>query len=289
MSNLFNSWYSSLLICPDCGNSLREDQESVKCERCNFDDPTKYNLKPTRSKFKTLQFNTTPITIQDYLSQISFLRPKNIYTGPAALRDSKEFMSLLSLHLDSPSRILDLGCGSRDQFIPINYLGHQYVGVDYSGTKADFLVDAHSIPFQSNSFDCVFSYAVLEHLYNPFIALHEISRVLRPGGIFIGTVSQGEPYHESYFHLTPWGLISLVSSVPSLQIKQLWDSMDTIQALSRIGRYPKVIKLLLALIDKFHTKFPILAPRKMKWTTEEKALDKLYRSGSIAFLITKGS
>jgi ubiquinone/menaquinone biosynthesis C-methylase UbiE len=40
------------------------------------------------------------------------------------------------------------------------------------------------IPFQSNSFDRVLAIHVLEHLANLPAALQEVSRVMRPGGIF---------------------------------------------------------------------------------------------------------
>ena len=86
--------------------------------------------------------------------------------------------------------------------------------MDYAHSEADLLADAHAIPFADDSFDCIFSYAVLEHLHNPFVALSEVARVLRPGGWFIGTVSQGEPFHSSYFHHTPWALLSLVREIP---------------------------------------------------------------------------
>ena len=75
-------------------------------------------------------------------------------------------------------------------------IGYRYVGVDYSSSSADLLADAHSIPFGDNTFECVFSYAVLEHLHLPFLAIREIERVLSPSGLFVGTVSQGEPFHD---------------------------------------------------------------------------------------------
>lgn len=40
------------------------------------------------------------------------------------------------------------------------------------------------LPFESNSFDIVVSYGVLEHVPNDFESLNEISRILKPGGLF---------------------------------------------------------------------------------------------------------
>lgn len=281
------SWFLELLRCPDCLMNLMISSDSLQCEACGYTNSLG-NLKPKSPKNLSLNFFRCPdLNIANSLKTIQVQRPEITYSGPNAKRDSRELMSVLLSHFPSKCRVLDLGCGPRDQFIPIKYLGHEYVGVDYTNTSADFLSDAHAIPFASSSFDCVLSYAVLEHLHNPYIAIHEIARVLKPGGIYIGTVSQGEPFHDSYFHLTPWGFISLIQSIEGLRIKQLWDSMDTIQSLSRMGRYPKVIKSLLSIVDNIHKYTPFLAPRKMNWTQDEKKLDKLYRAGSICFCVVK--
>jgi SAM-dependent methyltransferase len=281
-----NPWYLEIIRCPDCLSDIFLSSGSVSCQVCGFIG-SRQNLKPKSPKNLQLSFPRLPIfDIQASWDKIPS-RPEITYSGPNAQRDSRELMSVIASHLHSKGRILDLGCGPRDQAIPVEYLGHQYVGIDYTNTSADFLGDAHAIPFASSSFDCVLSYAVLEHLHNPYVVIHEIARVLKPGGIYIGTVSQGEPFHESYFHLTPWGFISLISSVECLRVDRLWDSMDTIQALSRIGRYPRVIKFLLSQLDKIHQGMPLLAPRKMNWTKQEKELDKLYRAGSVCFCVVK--
>ena len=184
-------------------------------------------------------------------------------------------------------RVLDLGCGPRDQAQPIESVGYRYVGVDYSSPSADLLADAHSIPFGDNSFECVFSYAVLEHLHSPFVAIREIERVLRPGGLFIGTVSQGEPFHASYFHHTTWGLVSLAESSTAMRLSRLWCGPGTLRSLATMGRYPRVIKMLLAAVDRIDAWAPWLAPRRQAWSQRDKQLDALHRAGSICFAMEK--
>ena len=50
--------------------------------------------------------------------------------------------------------------------------------------NAEFrLASAYELPFASESFDAVFSHALLEHLGNPDRAISEFRRVLRPGGV----------------------------------------------------------------------------------------------------------
>ena len=67
-------------------------------------------------------------------------------------------------------------------------------------------------PFKDNSFDAVFSYAVLEHVKQPFQAAKEISRVLKPGGLLRVIVPFLQPLHgfpSHYFNMTQFGLASL--------------------------------------------------------------------------------
>ena len=290
MTPISDSWYREHLVCPDCRSELTIVPKKITCSACNYAHQIAGHpeLKPIKPPPLTVALPriVSPHPV-DVLEKTNILPPKLTYDGPVAKRDSRELMSEIKRLLKTSGRVLDLGCGPRDQIKPITHLGHQYVGIDYSNSLSDFLADAHALPFADNTFDCVLSYAVLEHLHNPFIAATEVERVLKPGGVYIGTVSQGEPFHDSYFHHTPWGLLSLVSSVTDLEILRLWSSDDTLGSLSRMGRYPKIVKLLLKIVDNIHVKIPLLAPRKMKWPERDKVLDHLYRAGSLCFVAQK--
>ena len=280
-------WFFNLMRCPDCGGNLAL-AGTMFCGACQFSNLIGTDLRMQSPSVACVSL-TLPrklsVDVADLLQQIDTTKPTITFDGPAALRDSRELMSEVADRLPSGGAALDLGCGPRDQALPLGHLGFRYVGVDFSNPAADLLADAHSIPFKDGSFDCVFSYAVLEHLHNPFIALHEVARVLKPGAWFIGTVSQGEPFHSSYFHHTPWALVSLVAATPGLRLARLWDSVDTLQSLASMGRYSRVIKLMLAAVDWIARHFPWLAPRKMRWSDKEKQLDRLYRAGSVCFAI----
>jgi SAM-dependent methyltransferase len=224
----------------------------------------------------------------DTLARIEIAAPPLTYAGPRASRDSTELWSEVRALLPAAGgAVLDLGCGSRDQAPCAEHLGFRYVGVDYSGTAADLVADAHALPFPDATFDCVFSYAVLEHLHTPAVALAEICRVLRPGGVYVGTVSQGEPFHASYFHMTPWGLVALLRSQPSMRLRRMWAGPDTLRSLADMGRYPRLVRALIGALDRLVKRAPWLAPRKARWPLRERQLDALYRAGSLCFSVVK--
>ncbi|TWU27174.1 putative S-adenosylmethionine-dependent methyltransferase [Novipirellula galeiformis] len=280
-------WYRDVLSCPDCGGNV-SFESFPRCGTCKFEDRTGRDLRPKNRTFANISMpKFLRLDPEEHLKSVRLMAPDITYAGPKSVRDCSQLMSLVQDRFASGIDVLDLGCGSRDHAAPVESLNHRYVGVDYSNKAADFLADAHALPFKDGSFDCVLSYAVLEHLYNPFVAVSEVCRVLRPGGIYLGTVSLGEPFHQSFFHVTPWGFLSLIESAPELKVDQLWSSMDTLRSLSRMGRYSRPVRWMLGMLHRFDRRTPFLTPRKMKWPEIDRKCDALYRTGSLGFCVSK--
>ncbi len=277
-----------IICCPDCASNLTTYSQGFRCTECSWCSENKRSLQPVSPRDVLITHQRLTPTDPDQLLGIIDTGPPPInYTGPSAARDSNAFLSDLMVRLKPGATVLDLGCGPGDQQQPIESLSFRYIGVDVDSSAADLLVDAHSLPFKDQVFDAVLSYAVLEHLRDPTVALREIVRVLKPGGIYLGTVSQGEPFHASYFHHTAWGLLSLFGANPELETLRLWAAIDTIASLARMGRYPKVIRKALSSLHRLHVAFPQLSPQKAKLPLKARQIDALHRAGSIGFVAKK--
>ena len=57
------------------------------------------------------------------------------------------------------------------------------------------VADVRRLPFLDGSFDAVYSMGTIEHFHDPEIALHEMHRVLRPGGrAVVGVPNRWDPF-----------------------------------------------------------------------------------------------
>jgi len=118
--------------------------------------------------------------------------------------------------------LLDVGCGEKPyEWIFAPYVT-SYLGIEHEGTfgethasvaaqagKPDLYYDGAKLPFADESFDTVLNVQVLEHTPEPQRLLHEIARVLRPGGTLILCAPFSFRLHEEphdYFRYTPHGL-----------------------------------------------------------------------------------
>lgn len=115
--------------------------------------------------------------------------------------------------LPKSPRILDVGAGGR-RITP------GIVTFDaMPGPDVDVVGDIHHMPIGSEAFDCVFCTGTLEHVRDPWQAIREIHRVLKPGGIVHIDVPFIQGYHADptdYWRFTLDGLKLLCESFEEL-------------------------------------------------------------------------
>lgn len=142
--------------------------------------------------------------------------------GTKLQRTSMRHIARVAGNYGSDAAVLDLGCGNGGNRSALALLGLTRVtAVDLWSPAADYLADAHRLPFTDGVFRLVVATATIEHFTNPFLAFREIARVLMPGGVLVATASFWESWHGSYFHATPGGL-GILCRDAGLDLTDLW-------------------------------------------------------------------
>lgn len=145
----------------------------------------------------------------------------------------------------APLLVVDLGCGSarsaelfRTHLPEVRWYGIDIVGSPESTVGAaseEWVVhyDGEHLPLRDASVPLIYSHQVFEHVRRPHALLAEIHRVLAPGGLFIGSTSQLEPYHSySVWNYTPYGF-RLLCEDAGLQVEELRPSIDGLTLIRR--------------------------------------------------------
>src|ERR1700682_5955346 len=158
------AWFHRHLACPHCRRELEWSALPLACI-CGFtvtaESPR--DFRPQRPVVRTLQFSlgsqaqedlslvqvdrpavtySGPRPIRDSSELFRAARPPVTYSGPRPIRDSSELFSAAEPWLRDGNRLLDLGCGPRDQAAPTEHYGLAYAGVDFSSPDADLLAGA---------------------------------------------------------------------------------------------------------------------------------------------------
>lgn len=141
--------------------------------------------------------------------------------------------------LKSDMKALDLGCGAGFTSCEIAKITHPgtVIGVDFSAAMLEKAIEvkkskginnlnfeqgnAYQLKFSENSFDFIHARFLFQHLTNPMVAINNIYRVLKPGGIFC-VVDVDDDWFTIY--PKPESLIKFARKIAAIQQAQGGDA-----------------------------------------------------------------
>lgn len=183
-------WLSANLRCISCHTcNLVEHDDTWTCRSCNS----------TYNKIN----NSISFISEELAKRFHIVDTKNVSDHPYNATASMLIDKVISIG----GIVLDCGAGFR------NFRHERLIQVEIAPySNIDVLAVNQLLPFSDNSFDCVFSFDVIEHVSDPFMAAKELARVLKPGGLLYIDMpflqaEHGYPHH--FFNATRMGLRQL--------------------------------------------------------------------------------
>lgn len=117
-----------------------------------------------------------------------------------------------------------------------------------SDYNPDILGDVHSMPFANDSVPAIVCDSVLEHVANPIVAMKEIHRVLKPGGVvfvympFLFFYHAGPGYPKDYWRFSHDAIELLFRDFSEVETVKVRGAVSSWFYLSPLGRYRLIRK-----------------------------------------------
>lgn len=162
---------------------------------------------------------------------------------------------------------LDLGCGHQvlpawrfEQEKRLIEKAGMVVGIDadlpsvekHRSVHVKLVGNISALPFQDNSFDLITANMVVEHLDNPMLQFQEVSRVLKPGGVFVFHTPNASGYSTMLARLLPEGLkpalIRMLQGRPSEDVFRTFYRANTETDICRLTQATGLNSLEIRLV-----------------------------------------
>jgi len=172
------------------------------------------NARKKVSKTKSIK-----IRAASFFSEKSREYDRKFVSAPSWQLFFKKFFFSRIPKLGKHHLVIDIGCGTGGNTVPLLRHGGRIIGVDISKkmlklakkrlkSKANFVIgDAECLPFKTSTFDVVICNGLLQYLPTPCNAIKEVSRILKANGLFFGFETHKSifrPLYEKLSFLRDW-------------------------------------------------------------------------------------
>lgn len=126
--------------------------------------------------------------------------------------------------LSHEKKVLNVGASGAIPELLEKICPFDFVSLDINpDKKPDIVCDVCDMKgmIEDNSYDVVVIMEVLEHIPEPYAALAEIKRILKPGGTILGSTPFLFPIHDAphdYYRYTIYGLIHLLRDYTHVEV-----------------------------------------------------------------------
>ena len=187
---------------------------------------------------------------------------KNVQINQFYLKNQKDFRDLILSNIQKGDTVLDLGKGMREKFNMINCSKLETLDVNEYDDYPDIICDlcGEINDDIKNRYDKIICLAVLEHVYNPFKAIENITKLLKDGGKVYGMVPYLYHYHapndlkfQDYFRFSKDALSYLFKDFKEVELYPIRGKLSTSLNILLEGKWKKYIEK--TKINIFFNKF----------------------------------
>jgi ubiquinone/menaquinone biosynthesis C-methylase UbiE len=165
------------------------------------------------------------------------------------------YEEVLSAKVRNDIKWLDLGCGHQvlpawrfEQEKKIVASAGMVVGIDadlpsvekHRSVRLKLVGNISALPFRDGSFDLITANMVVEHLDNPALQFREVSRVLKPGGMFVFHTPNARGYSTLLARVLPeslkLALVRVLQGRPSEDVFRTFYRANTEADIHRLAR-----------------------------------------------------
>ena len=183
------------------------------------------------------------LTNNELVKIINRTKTNNFY-----IKNNKDFRDRIIDNIVIEDCVVDIGKSMREKFVNINCKKIETLDVNDYGDYPDILFDICSddLDILENRYDKIICIAILEHVYNPFKAINNLKKMLKPHGIIFGYVPYLYHYHapkdlkfQDYFRFSKDALSYLFKDFKDVELFPVRGRFSSPLNLLFAGRWKK--------------------------------------------------
>ena len=178
------------------------------------------------------------------------------------IKNNADFRNEIIKNINSEDIILDIGKGMREKYEKIQSKSKETLDVNEFKNYPDIMFDLcdELDPVLKERYDKIICLAILEHVYNPFLAVDNLKSMLKENGTIFGYVPYLFYYHapndlkfQDYFRFSKDALIYLFKDFSEFKLYPIRGRLSTPLNILFEGRWKRYMEKtpINIFLDKF--------------------------------------